>query len=167
MPSGTTPSLPRGQRDAARSGEHRMSLARATNQANIAAPVRARLLNLAKTQGVDFNQVLARAGAHPRPPDPIAARGSFSAQGRAPVYPRYDMPHRATRDADLLGFGASGLASVAETLRDVAGLPRSPTHRLTTSPSSRRVRYCSTARLSHGRDFGRVWPRKSVKIQDV
>ena len=60
MPSGTTPSLPRGQRDAARSGEHRMSPARATNQANIAAPVRARLLNLAKTQGVDFNQVLAR-----------------------------------------------------------------------------------------------------------
>lgn len=32
----------------------------------------------------------------------------------------YDMPHRATRDADLLGFGASDLASVAETFRDIA-----------------------------------------------
>ena len=32
------------------------------------------------------------------------------------------MPHRPTRDADLLGFGASDLASVAETFRDIAGV---------------------------------------------
>ncbi len=30
------------------------------------------------------------------------------------------MPHRATRDADLLGFGASDLASVVQTFRDIA-----------------------------------------------
>ena len=30
----------------------------------------------------------------------------------------YDMPHRATRDADLLGFGVSDLDSVAQTFRD-------------------------------------------------
>jgi len=34
----------------------------------------------------------------------------------------YDMPQRATRDADLLGFGASDLTSVAETFRDIAGV---------------------------------------------
>jgi hypothetical protein len=34
----------------------------------------------------------------------------------------YDMPHRATRDADLLGFGASDLASVAQTFRDIAAV---------------------------------------------
>jgi len=34
----------------------------------------------------------------------------------------YDMPHRATRDADLLGFGASDLASVAETFADIAAV---------------------------------------------
>ena len=34
----------------------------------------------------------------------------------------YDMPHRATRDADLLGFGASDLTSVAETFRDIAAV---------------------------------------------
>ena len=34
----------------------------------------------------------------------------------------YDMPHRATRDADLLGFGASDLASVAETFRDISAV---------------------------------------------
>jgi hypothetical protein len=32
----------------------------------------------------------------------------------------YDTPHRATRDADLLGFGASDLTSVTETFRDNA-----------------------------------------------
>jgi hypothetical protein len=35
----------------------------------------------------------------------------------------YDMPHRATRDADLLGFGASDLESVAHVFRDIAAVP--------------------------------------------
>ncbi|MCW5622886.1 MAG: nucleotidyl transferase AbiEii/AbiGii toxin family protein, partial [Burkholderiales bacterium] len=34
----------------------------------------------------------------------------------------YDMPHRATRDADLLGFGASDLESVAQVFRDIAAV---------------------------------------------
>lgn len=33
------------------------------------------------------------------------------------------MPHRATRDADLLGFGASDLDSVAQIFRDIAAVP--------------------------------------------
>jgi hypothetical protein len=33
------------------------------------------------------------------------------------------MPHRATRDADLLGFGASDLESVAQVFRDIAAVP--------------------------------------------
>lgn len=33
------------------------------------------------------------------------------------------MPHRATRDADLLGFGASDLSSVAQVFRDIAAVP--------------------------------------------
>jgi len=32
------------------------------------------------------------------------------------------MPHRATRDADLLGFGASDLESIAQTLRDITSV---------------------------------------------
>jgi hypothetical protein len=35
----------------------------------------------------------------------------------------YDMPHRATRDADLLGFGASDPDSVAQVFRDIAAVP--------------------------------------------
>jgi len=61
---------------------------------DIAASVRARLLNVAKAQGVDFNQVLVRfalerwnAGAHPLSPLPVRARGSLSAQGCAAVHP--------------------------------------------------------------------------------
>jgi hypothetical protein len=34
----------------------------------------------------------------------------------------YDIPHRATRDADLLGFGPSDLESIAQTFRDIAGV---------------------------------------------
>ena len=34
----------------------------------------------------------------------------------------YDMPHRATRDADLLGFGASDLESVAQVFREIAAI---------------------------------------------
>jgi len=32
------------------------------------------------------------------------------------------MPHRATRDADLLGFGASDLASITEMFRNISGV---------------------------------------------
>jgi hypothetical protein len=32
------------------------------------------------------------------------------------------MPHRPTRDADLLGFGPSDLESIAQTFRDIAGV---------------------------------------------
>ena len=32
----------------------------------------------------------------------------------------YDMPHRSTRDADLLGFGPSDLESITQTVQDIA-----------------------------------------------
>ena len=91
---------------------------------NLAASVRALLLNVAKAQGVDFNQVLIRFAL-----ERILYRMSRSAhadrfllKGALLFTLWYDMPHRATRDADLLGFGASDLASVAETFRDIASV---------------------------------------------
>ena len=91
---------------------------------NVAASVRARLLNLAKTQGVDFNQVLVRFAL-----ERILYRltqsqhaDRFLLKGALLFTLWYDMPHRATRDADLLGFGASDLTSVAETFRDIAAV---------------------------------------------
>lgn len=91
---------------------------------NVAASVRARLLNVAKAQGVDFNQVLVRFAL-----ERILYRLSqsehadrFLLKGALLFTLWYDMPHRATRDADLLGFGASDLESVAQTFRDIAGV---------------------------------------------
>ncbi|MFP5336966.1 MAG: nucleotidyl transferase AbiEii/AbiGii toxin family protein [Gammaproteobacteria bacterium] len=89
---------------------------------DLAASVRARLLNVAKAQGADYNQVLVRFAL-----ERILYRLSQSAhadrfllKGALLFTLWYDMPHRATRDADLLGFGASDLDSVAETFRDIA-----------------------------------------------
>lgn len=91
---------------------------------NVAASVRARLLNLAKAQGIDFNQVLVRFAL-----ERILYRltqsqhaDRFLLKGALLFTLWYDMPHRATRDADLLGFGASDLVSVAETFHDIAAV---------------------------------------------
>lgn len=93
-----------------------------TSHPNVAASVRARLLNIAKAQGVDFNQVLVRFAL-----ERILYRltqsqhaDRFLLKGALLFTLWYDMPHRATRDADLLGFGESDLTSVAETFRDIA-----------------------------------------------
>lgn len=91
---------------------------------NVAASVRARLLNVAKAQGADFNQVLVRFAL-----ERLLYRLSrsehadrFLLKGALLFTLWYDMPHRATRDADLLGFGASDLPSVAQTFREIAGV---------------------------------------------
>jgi predicted nucleotidyltransferase component of viral defense system len=87
-----------------------------------ATSVRSRLLNLAKAEGTDFNTILVRYAL-----ERILYRISQSAhadkfllKGALLFTLWYDMPHRPTRDADLLGFGASDLDSVAQTFRDIA-----------------------------------------------
>ncbi len=86
--------------------------------------MRARLLNVAKAQGVDFNQVLVRFALermlYRLTRSPHADR--FLLKGALLFTLWYDMPHRATRDADLLGFGASDLESVARVFRDIAAV---------------------------------------------
>jgi len=91
---------------------------------NIAASVRARLLNIAKAQGADFQQVLARFAlerilyrlAQSRHADRFLLKGALL------FTLWYDMPHRATRDAGLLGFGASDLESLAQAFREIAAI---------------------------------------------
>lgn len=89
---------------------------------NLSASVRARLLNIAKAQRVDFNQVLIRYAL-----ERILYRLSqskyadhFLLKGALLFALWYDMPHRPTRDADLLGFGSSDLESIGQTFRDIA-----------------------------------------------
>lgn len=91
---------------------------------DLAASVRARLLNLAKAEGSDFNGVLVRYAL-----ERLLYRLSQSAhadrfllKGAMLFTLWYDMPHRPTRDVDLLGFGASDLASITQTFKDIASV---------------------------------------------
>lgn len=91
---------------------------------DLAASVRARLLNIAKSESTDFNQVLIRYAL-----ERLLYRLSTSAysdrfllKGALLFNLWYDMPHRPTRDADLLGFGPSDLDSIAQTFREIASI---------------------------------------------
>lgn len=91
---------------------------------DLAASVRARLLNIAKAQRVDFTQVLVRFALERMlyRISESAHADRFLLKGALLFTLWYDMPHRATRDADLLGFGASDLESVIKTFRDIASV---------------------------------------------
>jgi len=89
-----------------------------------AASVRARLLNVAKATGADFNLVLVRFAL-----ERLLYRLSTSAHADRFVLKGallftlwYDLPHRATRDADLLGFGASDTTSMGAVFTDIAAM---------------------------------------------
>ena len=91
---------------------------------DLAASVRARLLNLAKVEGSDFNGVLVRYAL-----ERLLYRMSRSAhadnfllKGALLFTLWYDMPHRPTRDVNLLGFGASDLASLEQTFREITSI---------------------------------------------
>lgn len=92
--------------------------------ANLAASVSARLLNLVTAEGSDFNQVLVRYALERmlyRLRQSVYA-GNFLLKAALLFALWYDMPHRPTRDADLLGFGPSDLAFIAQTFREIAAI---------------------------------------------
>lgn len=91
---------------------------------DLSASVRARLQNAAKAQNSDFNQILIRFAL-----ERILYRLSqsrhadrFLLKGALLFNLWYDMPHRPTRDADLLGYGASDLESIRHTFQDIASI---------------------------------------------
>lgn len=91
---------------------------------NLEASIRARLLNKSKAEGVDFNQMLVRFAL-----ERFLYRISQSAHSEFYVLKGallftlwYDMPHRSTRDADFLGFGASDLNTVHRAFREIASI---------------------------------------------
>lgn len=93
-------------------------------KSNLGASIRARLLNKSKAEGVDFNQILVRFAL-----ERILYRISQSAHSEFYVLKGallftlwYDMPHRSTRDADFLGFGASDLNTVHRAFREIASI---------------------------------------------
>lgn len=90
----------------------------------LAASVRARQLNLAKRDGVDFQQLLVRYGL-----ERLLYRLSQSAhaeqfllKGALLFTLWYDLPHRPTRDVDLLGFGPSDLQTLRQTFAAITAI---------------------------------------------
>jgi hypothetical protein len=84
------------------------------NQRNVAASVRARLLNRARETKQDFNLVLTRYAI-----ERLLYRISISnhadqflLKGALLFDLWFDIPHRPTRDADLLGFGSAELPHI-------------------------------------------------------
>nr|MDP2190140.1 nucleotidyl transferase AbiEii/AbiGii toxin family protein [Rhodoferax sp.] len=91
---------------------------------DLAASVRARLLNLAKAEQSDFNGVLVRYALERLlyRMGQSAHADRFLLKGAMLFTLWYDMPHRPTRDVDLLGFGASDLPSIKQTFREIASV---------------------------------------------
>jgi len=91
---------------------------------NIAASVRARLLNIAKADKTDFNQILVRYALERflYRLSQSAHADRFLLKGAMLFNLWYDMPHRPTRDADLLGLGPSDLESIGQTFREIVSV---------------------------------------------
>lgn len=89
---------------------------------NLAASVRARLLNKARASGVDFNLLLTRYALE-RMLFRLSASGlrsQFLLKGALLFDLWFDEPHRPTHDADLLGFGSSEIPHLEQVFREVS-----------------------------------------------
>lgn len=89
-----------------------------------AASIRARLLQLAKAENSDFDQVLVRFALerilYRLGQSPYAER--FLLKGALLFALWYDMPHRPTRDMDLLGFGSTDADDIKRVFTQIAGI---------------------------------------------
>lgn len=91
------------------------------NVQNIGASIRARLLNKARTEKLDFNLLLTRYSL-----ERMLYRLSISPQhdqfllkGALLFDLWFDVPHRPTRDADLLGFGSPEIPHLEAVFREM------------------------------------------------
>ena len=89
---------------------------------NIAASVRARLLNKARTEKRDFNLLLTRYAL-----ERVLYRlsiseqsGQFLLKGALLFDLWFDLPHRPTHDADLLGFGSTDMPYLENQFREIS-----------------------------------------------
>ena len=91
---------------------------------DLAASVRARLLNIAKAEQTDFNAVLVRYALERF----LYRLGKsthadhFVLKGAMLFNLWYAMPHRPTRHVDLLGFGPSDLQPIAQAFRETVNV---------------------------------------------
>jgi Nucleotidyl transferase AbiEii toxin, Type IV TA system len=93
-----------------------------TPKANLGASVRARLLNKARAEKIEFQLLLTRLALErllyrlsisPH-------REQFLLKGALLFDLWFDEPHRPRRDADFLGFGPADLPTLAATFREIS-----------------------------------------------
>ena len=92
--------------------------------ANRSASVLARLLDLAKRRGDNYNLLLNRFALE-RLLHRLSVSGhanNFVLKGALLFSLWYDQPHSPSRDADLLGFGPDDAGHLAATFRDIAAI---------------------------------------------
>ena len=91
---------------------------------NMPASVRARLLNKAKTDKLDFSLVLTRYGLERMlyRLSVSSSKDNFLLKGALLFDMWFDVPHRPTRDIDLLGFGLAEEPLVHEAFREICGI---------------------------------------------
>jgi hypothetical protein len=92
------------------------------NRRNIAASVRARLLNKARAGKLDFNLLLTRYALE-RILYRLSVsehRAQFLLKGALLFNLWFDIPTRPTHDADLLGFGSAELPHLENLFRQIS-----------------------------------------------
>jgi hypothetical protein len=92
------------------------------NRRNVAASIRARLLNKARADKLDFNLLLTRYAL-----ERMLYRlsiseqcGQFLLKGALLFDTWFDVPHRPTHDADLLGFGSTEIPHLENLFREIS-----------------------------------------------
>ena len=91
---------------------------------NIGESVRSRLKSIAVKEGSDFNAVLTRYGLERLlyRIGESAYSNQFLLKGALLFNLWYDMPHRPTKDIDLLGFGDNDLAYIKQTFSEICSI---------------------------------------------
>lgn len=92
------------------------------NPRNLAASVRARLLNKARAEQLDFNLVITRYALERMlyRLSVSAHGGQFLLKGALLFDIWFDLPHRPTHDADLLGFGPAEIPHLEDLFREIS-----------------------------------------------
>lgn len=89
--------------------------------ANVAASVKQRLLNIASVSGEEFEQLLVRYASERLlyRLSVSSHRNAFVLKGAMLFVAWEGMPHRATRDIDLLGFGDDSIDRMNQVIREL------------------------------------------------
>ena len=88
---------------------------------SLSASIQARLLNRARERGEDFNRTLTSFAIERflYRLSLLPARDSLWLKGARLFDLWFDVPHRATADADFLGFGPSSVTEAVQTIRTI------------------------------------------------